>query len=135
MENKQDICAAVYLRRFGFSEEDLAKRKTYILSKANDRHYRVVNVFCDDSLPRKNRKALKMLLREMKHLQTKIVIVEEITQISHNDRTLYWFLKKLQNIHGKMECLQEDLSYEMYLNGIGDRLKKRAMRKNLMLPW
>lgn len=126
--------ALIYVRSYDASDISLSVDASLLEKVAAKLGFTQVAVCRDTSLLHRNRKALKQAACQVKDGGFSAVLTFNPKVLTHNRHCLYNFMKELQDCGAKLICTN---SFERYLYEIGlyAKLRKRAARKNLCLPW
>ena len=107
-------------------EDQLAE----VMREADRRGYIIVNSCMEQKYGTEFwRPALFAMLIAVQQGRVNVVMVQSLDRLSHDLTTLYRILRFLQNHGAVLITTKTDLQYELYLNGLENRLLHRPKRR------
>ena len=78
---------------------------------------------------------LKQMLQAVKSGLVRVVLVQNLSRLSHDSAILIQILEYLQDHNAVLITTESDLRYELYIKGLEKHFLRRAAQKGLRLPW
>ncbi len=78
---------------------------------------------------------LSEMCRAIRTGSANAVLVKSVSQLSTHHKTALCILQFLQDHGAVLLCAESDVRYELYIRGLEQPLRRRALKRGCGLPW
>lgn len=136
MKNEGKPCVWLYARGGSARPAVLIAQMRDLVEEADRRGYPVAGASQDQKASwGRQYTGLNEMRRAVRAGRANAVLVKNLGQLGAHDKTALCILRFLQDHGAVLLCAESDVRYELYIRGLEQPLRRRALKKGCGVPW